>query len=93
MFIGGVFAGIDIERSRDAVVIGMLEQRLAGMMLYAGDIKGTADHYKFYLDKMCYDNEQAKADIERLLEACDNITRERDIYYNEIYRMLNQQDY
>ncbi len=93
MFAGGVFAGIDIQRCKDAVAIGTLEQRLADMTLYAGEIKGTADHYKFYLDKMCYDNEKAKANIERLLEACDNITRERDIYYNEIHKLLNPPDY
>jgi len=93
MFGGGVFAGIDIQYCKDALKLAELEFQVDEWERYSRGWEDVADHYKFHLDRLCHDNEQAKDDIERLLDACDNLTRERDIYYAEVHRLLNPQDY
>lgn len=53
------------------------------------EYREESEYYKFWLDKMTCENEQAKADIEALTEACTRLEDERDVYYKALHECLN----
>ena len=80
----GIQIGKQLQYAADAEV-------LKETMNYAEGWKGMAEHYEFWLDKLTEENKQAKADIDNLLEACEDLQQERDVYYREIHRLLNEE--
>ena len=82
----GIQIGQHLQYAADAEV-------LKETMNYAEDWKGVAEHYEFWLDKLTEENKQAKADIDNLLEACEDLREEKDVIYEALHRELNKEQY
>ena len=88
--LGSGFAtGRELQRYQGAPVLAELTIKNTQLEANAENWHQVAEHYRFYLDKMCYDNKQAKADIEELTAALRTLKAERDVYYDALHEYLN----
>jgi len=84
-----MFLGAYLQQAKDTQVMAALQLQAKQANNLAKEWQDMAWFYKFYLDRMTYDNQQAKIDIERLTEACAQLQAERDVYYKALHECLN----
>ena len=89
LIASSMFLGAYLQQAVDVQTITTLQLQVERANNLVEEWQGMAWYYKFYLDKMTYDNQQAKVDIERLLEACARLQAERDVYYKALHECLN----